>query len=240
MTNQAVQNILVNQPTFAEILRRFGPDPMSADPDCSGLWYSACRGMFVCEEEWRRRRRVFCWIDQEPTWISAAYWYYPILQDPERPCVRRFRLSLLGGGQIKVTENFVWSVSDGLLGCGEPKLEVWADTVMGVRVCRGVLSHGSILEMSAYAVVFPRGTSQEIADRTAATLRLIGDHPDNFYALLSRGQRCGCCSRPLKDEISMLLGIGPDCAQAMGMPHNIAFTDRILARRRELLGGSSS
>jgi hypothetical protein len=232
MTNQAVQ------PTFAEILCRFGPDPMSGDPDCSGLWYSACRLVLQREEAWRRRRRVFCWIDQEPTWISAANWYYPILQDPEQPCLRHFRLSLLGGGEIKVTENFVWS-ADGLLGCGEPKLEVWADTVMGLRVCRGVVSHGPSEWMSAYAVVFPPGTLQEIADRTAATLRLIGDHPDNFYALISLGQRCGCCGRTLKDEISKTLGIGPDCAQAMGLPHNIAFADRVLERRRELLGEAS-
>jgi hypothetical protein len=234
MTNQAVE------PTFAEILCRFGPDPMSGDPDCSGLWYSACRLVLQREEAWRRRGRVFSLIDQEPTWISAANWYYPILQDPEQPCLRHFRLSLLGGGEIKITEDFTWSVSDGLLGCGEPKLEVWAHTVMGLRVCRGVLSQGPMVEMSAFAVVFPRGTPQEIADRTAATLRLIGDHPDNFYALLSRGQRCGCSGRPLKDEISMSLGIGRDCAQAMGIPHNIAFADRILERRRELLGDSSS
>jgi hypothetical protein len=239
MTNQAVQNILVNQPTtFAEILQRFGPDPMSDDPGCAGVWYSACRGMFQQEEEWRQRRPVFCWIDQEPTWISAANWYYPILQDPERPGVRRFRLSLLGGGEIKVTENFVWS-ADGLLGCGEPKLEAWADTMMGVRVCRVVVSHGPSEWMSAYAVVFPPGTPQDIADRSAATLRLIGDHPDNFYALLSPGQRCGCCGRPLKDDIGKALGIGRDCAQAMGMPHNIAFADRVVERRRELLCESS-
>jgi hypothetical protein len=85
-------------------------------------------------------------------------------------------------------------------------------------------------------VLFPPGTPQDIADRTAATLRLIGQHADNFSALLARGEWCCVCRRPLKDEVSKLLGIGPDCARQMQLPHNLETANRLLQRRRELLG----
>jgi hypothetical protein len=236
MTNSAQS---LNYQQHAEVLRRFGPDPVAEDRHGSGFWGSACRGMLHQEGEWRRLGRVFSWIDEKPAWDSAADWQR-ILPDPEKPCTRRFRLSLIGGGQIKVGEDFelfdVGSEHPSLCICYEPKLQVQAFTMAGLRVRYGVLSHGAICEMQAYAAVFPRGTEQDIVDRTAATLRLIGAHPHNFFALLSRGERCACCNRPLNEEISKLLGVGPDCALAMKLPHTTSYASRILVRRHKLLG----
>jgi hypothetical protein len=226
------------------ILRRFGSYPF-ADPDADveEFWESACRGMVEEEEQWRLRGQVFSWIDIKPDWLSLSDWF-EILENPERVCIRRFRLSLIAGGQIKVTENFKrydrsTPEFPPSFYCFEPILRVQAETDAGLRTCNGVLSHAVCYEMSAHAVVFPSGTPQEIADRTATTLRLIGNQPDNFYALLARGLRCSCCGRPLKDEVSKLLGVGPSCAKEMGIAHNVETANRVLACRRELLGITS-
>lgn len=32
---------------------------------------------------------------------------------------------------------------------------------------------------------------------------------------------CGCCRRPLTDEVSIKLGVGPDCARLLGIPHRL-------------------
>lgn len=216
---------------------RFGTKPDDED----GFFESACYGMLEQEDYWRQCNLVWEWIDPKPVWISAAEWDPHILPNPEKLCVRQFRLSLLGGGQVKVTENFECFLSDDLqlardVICFEPKLRVQAETENGLRTCRGVISHGASCEMATYAVLFPPGTPRELADRTAGTLRLINQDADNFSALLARGERCCVCRRPLKDEVSKLLGIGPDCARQMQLPHNLEIANRLLQRRRELLG----
>jgi hypothetical protein len=218
--------------TAAEILRRFGPDPEPIDPEYpeTKFWEWACEGMLECKAKWRQRGDVFAWIDEKPAWVPAVHWYLGILEDPEKPGKRRFRLELIGGGQIRVTENFkLWRHAPMGLFCYKTQLQVQAHTDDDVlKVVRnGVLSGGKFCEMATCAVVFPRGTPQEIADRTAATLRLIDaasvDGRDNFYALLAHGEQCGCCGRPLKDEISKLVGVGPDCARTLRLPHTARF-----------------
>jgi uncharacterized protein DUF6011 len=154
-------------------------------------------------------------------------------------------LSLLGGGQIKVTEQFE-SVSSEMPAlwttiCYEPKLRVQAKTADGLVLAAGVLSHGAVCEMSTYAVVFPKGTPQDIADRTAATLRLIDFGPEpqeSFAALLAHSEQCCVCRRPLVDEVSKLLGIGPDCARHLGLPHSREMANRVVKRREDLFGKS--
>lgn len=220
---------------------RFGTKP----DDEYGFFESACHGMLEQEDYWRQCNLVWAWIDPKPVWVSAAEWDLHILPNPERLCVRQFRLSLLGGGQIKVTENFDRFLfdddpellrDDPHVTCYEPKLRVQAETENGLCTCNGVLSNGAVCEMATCAVLFPPGTPQEIADRTPKTLRLIDQEPDNFFALLARGERCCVCNRQLLDEISKLLGIGPDCAKQIQLPHNLGAANRILQRRRELLG----
>jgi Family of unknown function (DUF6011) len=82
--------------------------------------------------------------------------------------------------------------------------------------------------------VLPPDTPQDVADRVASTLRLSGTDKETFYALLARGTRCCVCARPLKDEISKLLGIGPECARYMSLPHSFETANKVLARRKEL------
>ena len=89
--------------------------------------------------------------------------------------------------------------------------------------------------MNAEAVLF-RNTPQNIIERVAATLRAIDCTPDNFYALLDGASHCAICAHPLRDEISKLIGVGPDCAKAFGIPHSMAAASKRLALRRQLLG----
>jgi Family of unknown function (DUF6011) len=228
----------------AEIMRRFGSDPTPPEEysEACDFWKSACEGMLKYETKWKQFQNVFAWIDEKPAWVSASSWDQ-WLENPTTPCTRRFQLELIGGGQIRLFEDFKRFVYDGepspfeFISCIEPRLRVQAHVDATLRTYSGVLSHGPIYEMTSCAVVFPRGTPQDIADRTAKTLRLIGGDPDNFYALLARGERCGCCGRGLTDEVSRLTGVGPDCARRICLPQDIEYANHLLKLRRELLGG---
>jgi hypothetical protein len=115
---------------------------------------------------------------------------------------------------------------------------VYPGTLEGIRT-----------EMSACAVVL-RGAEeglQPIADRTAATFRALtacdeahGDdtHPDRdrFFALLDSTRGCSICGRPLRDEVSKLVGVGPNCARLWNVPHSRAAASKRLELRTQLLG----
>jgi hypothetical protein len=59
--------------------------------------------------------------------------------------------------------------------------------------------------------------------------------PENFRALLDRSLHCSFCKRPLRDNLSTLLGYGPDCARQAHLPHDLEAANRILLKRAELL-----
>ena len=82
-------------------------------------------------------------------------------------------------------------------------------------------------EMWAHALLMPHGAmfAQPVADRIAQTLRALtdidergddgkwtGPVPARFYALLDGSRGCAFCHHPLTDELSMSIGVGPDCA----------------------------
>ena len=54
-----------------------------------------------------------------------------------------------------------------------------------------------------------------------------------------RDEQCCVCGRALRDHVNTLLGIGPDCAQHMRLPHGLAAADPIVQRRKELLGSDA-
>jgi hypothetical protein len=186
---------------------------------------------------------VFAWIDPKPVWISAADWL-PYVENgfsplPTRPCRRIFRLSLIGGGQIRVTEHCDERLCEDVKGFwpeGDPELLVTAHANEGLRRYSGRLSHDAVCEMATYAVLFLKTTPQDIADRVAATLRAIDTRHENFFALLDGSTGCAFCHRPLKDEISKLIGVGPDCAQQNRIPHGMKAASARLALRQNLLG----
>ena len=124
----------------------------------------------------------------------------------------------------------------------ERKLHVTAHCGDVIKRARGefVLARdGGPCEINCYSVVFPPGTDQEIADRVAATFQAIGNSADHFFALLIGGRTCAICDRPLRDELSRLIGVGPDCARRYHIPHSKEAAEKRLALRRKLLGGVS-
>lgn len=243
-----------------KIVPRFGPNPDPIDPDFPEINFFAweCHDMLLREDYWQQCNLVWSWIDEQPVYVSAVDWDQEILPDPEKPSSlkaemkRRFRLTMLGGGQITVTEHFrAWQRTTGKLSfsCDSQDLRVTADAGAGLQRFTGAIDK-YYCEMDAAAVLFLPSTPQTIADRVAATFRLLtysnnvgtgvrGPDPENFAALLDRSSRCCVCQRPLRDHVSTLLGIGPGCAKQLGMPHNLDVATKILKRRRELLGDAA-
>src|SRR5450631_2148813 len=126
-----------------EALRRFGPDP-DYNPkyaDCR-FWESACEEMLKEESKWRQLHQTFAWIDEKPVWVNATSWEIIAgLAEPTKPCTRHFRLSLIGGGQVKVTEEFrlrKYKDMEPWLTCYDRRhLRVQAETEEGLRTVSG-------------------------------------------------------------------------------------------------------
>jgi hypothetical protein len=228
-----------------KIAPRFGTDPDDAD----GFFENACYCALEQEDFWRQCGLVWAWVDERPVWVSPVNWYLGVLEDPTREMTRTFRMTLLGGGQLTVREQFERSkVAPEQAGeplcCHRPNLRVTADAGNGLQRFSGIIQNGGC-EMQTYAVLFLPGTPQGIADRVASTFKLLGSpgeppDRDNFMALLDRSEQCCVCNRTLRDHPSTLLGIGPDCARQMGLPHGLQAANKILQRRRELLGATAA
>jgi hypothetical protein len=60
----------------------------------------------------------------------------------------------------------------------------------------------------------------------------VGENQERHAGLLS--------SRPLRDEVSKLLGIGPDCARQWQVPHSRAAASKRLELRAKILGASEA
>jgi hypothetical protein len=93
-------------------------------------------------------------------------------------------------------------------------------------------------DMSVELVILPNGTPQDVADRVAAAYSKIIrlDMPADYAAVLPPRDHCAVCGRPLTDQVSKIVGIGPTCAARFGLPHSVEHANRIIVRRRELIG----
>jgi uncharacterized protein DUF6011 len=215
-------------------------------------WIAAAwEGRAKYDAEWRSQGRAVAWIEPVPTHLSASGWDYYAISEPAQACIRIIRFVLRGGGQIRVQEMFC-EPEYRILGekhtmnCPEwtkcyrygRRLQVKAETPNGIRIAHGRID-GYHYEMSMEAVVFP-GQCQDIADRTAATLRLlVGDDgmplgKETFMALLDGSEGCAFCARALRDPVSKLIGFGPDCAKRYGLAHTNEAANEVLAKRRAL------
>jgi hypothetical protein len=179
---------------------------------------------------------------------------------PKEPCQITTWFSLIGGGRVGVVQRWNWRVyADGKTRTQElaqpyPLHQVWRDertfltedsvidhrlivqahTSDGLYRCAGNL-YTEQSDIFAHAAVFDGHVPQEVAERVAKTLGAI-DWEDSYYALLDASQGCAMCGRPLRDEISQLVGVGPTCARQYRIPHNMEAANRRLKIRRELLG----
>lgn len=204
---------------------------------------SALEAKAKAEAEWQRLGNVYAFVQPEPYWISFADWsIYANIEDPKVPCDRVIRLDLIGGGQIKVVEKFRklhFKDNTYIITSSKPELHVTAHCEAGIKRAHGAFTYANLRgcsEMNCYAVVFLPGTDQAIVDRVAATFKAISDVAENFYAMLVSGLHCAFCNRPLRDELSRLIGAGPDCARQYHVPHSHAAAEKRLELRRKLLG----
>ena len=221
--------------------------------------------MAECETAWRAQGLTWSWIGgdkrDELVWLDGD-WYF--LEDPKRPCRRIVRLSLRGG-QLRVIDRYdkyhgAFDAECKGADCycvGHPTREVhrytrlpsgsYAVAASSLRVTveregrlhryGGDKIETRTREATRTAVVFQSGTPQEVADQAAKTLELTGmDHADNFYALLDGSNRCAICRRTLRDPISKLVAVGPECATKYGIPHTMEAANRRLELRKKLLG----
>lgn len=200
---------------------------------------SAWSGKAKYEAQWRDEGRATAWIDPHPQWVNASDWDVYALTRPEIKTTRVLRFILLGGGQIRVTEKFFGPEDQTCKQCryGQ-RLLIKAETPLGIVQVVGRIE-GFSYEMSMRAVRLMSAKHQDIADRVAATFRLILDDQnmptkENFMAILDGSAGCAFCGRQLRDHISKLIGIGPDCARNNDLQHNQSVAGRVLARRRTL------
>jgi hypothetical protein len=199
------------------------------------------------ENEWTGHRYHFAWIDREPTFCTVSNWHMLFANNcelafpnPAAPCKRILRFSLLGGGQIRTIEHFKANTLNWVelkfppTWCQKIDLKVTAHSNGTITMAVGQKYRGYRGEMNAEAVVLTKG-NQDLAERTAATFRLINDEADNFFALLDGTGGCAICGRSLRDEISKLVGVGPECASHYRIPHNKEAAVQRLALREKLL-----
>jgi hypothetical protein len=105
---------------------------------------------------------------------------------------------MIGGGQVRVIEDWYWSEPDGFKPILLPQnsgVSVTAHDVEHVHRYAGKLELNydcGPCEMNAYAAVFLR-SPQRIVDRVAGTLRRVGEGSENFYALLDGAESCAIC-----------------------------------------------
>ena len=78
---------------------------------------------------------------------------------------------------------------------------------------------------------------REIADALAPTWGLMSD-PRSLAEMVRVLQphradrlRCISCDRPLRDEVSKAIGIGPDCAAGLGIKHSLSTAHKMVQRR---------
>jgi hypothetical protein len=170
--------------------------------------------MLLYEDYWRQCNLIWSWIDERPVWLSAVDWDIEVLPNPDEPMQRVFRFTLLGGGQIMIREHFEPSGGKTEIPgfktiCHQTDLRVTADAGAGLRHFTGVIDDFAY-EMNAHAVLFRPGTPQAVADRVAATFRLLTySHlvggstvrANNGCWVIPTERRRGCsgvgrCSRP--------------------------------------------
>jgi hypothetical protein len=221
--------------------------------------------MAKCEVKWRAEGRVFAWCKDDPDWAPHCEVLLPkswetVRAYPTEPCQITTWFSLIGGGRVGVVQRWNWRrYADGTTRTQElaepyPLHKVWRDeynfltedsvidhrliiqahTLDGLYRCTGSL-HTQQSEIFAYAAVFDRRVPQEVADRVAKTLAAI-DWEDGYCALLDSSEGCAMCGRPLRDEVSKLVGVGPTCAKQHHIPHSIEAANRRLELRRKILG----
>ena len=197
------------------------------------------------------------WIDPAPVWLESDWWtnhlFYLAADRADRNEVAvALRLKLPGGlpeDELRLTARFQRDRSRAA-GDDDEFLQ-WSATSIALRVTvrtddglrrhhLGTIEH-TLTEMGQ---AFITGLPADVAERVATLMREINDCtpcnvPDpqggglqpylkslNWFR--ADGAHCIVCHRPLRDEVSKVIGIGPDCAAGLGVPHTLGEAGRVL------------
>ena len=150
---------------------------------------------------------------------------------------------LMEGGEFSLTFESQ-KYQDDHLGPIRIKTRIRSDKRLRVKTEHGVYFgqvKSDCWDMTVDYIILPNGTPQDVTDRVAAAygkiiqLRL----PDDYPAVMPLRENCQFCGRPFTDQVSKVIGIGPTCSARLGLPHSPDAANRILQRRRELLGSEN-
>jgi hypothetical protein len=205
---------------------------------------STRKDMVKHERLWRDAGWVVSWVDRRPKYTCTVDWgcSVDIVVGMTAPGEQSWRFSMIGGGISEVIETWrgpAWMPQLGVR-LRRTVLRVVTQPNGARRVYVGKLeSVGG--EMWAHAVLMPHYAmfAQPVADRVAQTLRALTDVdeqsdggkctdpvPARFYALHG----------PLTDDLSMAIGVGPDCARAWRIPYTREAATTRARLRAEILG----
>jgi hypothetical protein len=178
----------------------------------------------------------FTTVVTSPEWATP----YTILdylfcsgEDPGSSHSIVLRLALIGGGEVELRMKSHVSIING------DKSE-HLDSEMAMTIVdsessssyRGKLLYdGFEMQCAIYAT---RGCPEELINRVDRTLKAIEEW-ESLCALLAPSERCFCCARPLRDEVSKIIGVGPDCAKRIGISHGWDTATMVLEYRKSLL-----
>lgn len=101
----------------------------------------------------------------------------------------------------------------------------------GMTFAHGYIEDHHACEMCVWHVVLIGQQHQATADALAKVLDAINadsSFPETLPAYLPNAKRCFHCNRPLTDQVSRTLGLGPDCADKLGVAHSEAAAEMIL------------
>ena len=224
--------------------------------ECEAKWRAEGKVFAWCKDEpdWHPHCQVF--VDK--------FWEDEREPFPTEPCQITTWFSLIGGGRVGVVQRWSWQVwainAEGRktrtqeLAEPYPLFKVWKDEhtflteddVINHRLivqahtsdglCRYIGNlHTHQSDIFAHAAVFDGRVPQEVVGRVAKTLGAV-DWEGAYYALLNSSEGCAFCGRALRDEVSQLVGVGPDCARKHNIPHSMKAASKRLELRRKILG----
>lgn len=193
------------------------------------------------EAVWKSHGWQVRWLSQ-PDYIGPGLWDLPLWRDDwwdRKPGREVFRFSLIGGGQMKITKE--WKRYN--VGNGETQVFAEKDRIELTAHCGDRVQFANMILEEVYTddglackCLLHRRAAPELVERAVKMFETFYDDDDAVFALLDSSQGCALCHRPLRDEVSKLVGVGPDCASQHGIPHNLEAASRRLALRKKLLG----
>ena len=228
--------------TYQQFKGEWVPPPgYSAERDLEEMENVKSAAFTVWEE--RRKGRVVAastpvWMDAFEFWLvdGANLDDFGILAKQPTAVSLTLPFVLKGGGGMQVTFETKKVLNTKSYG---PEPRTWMASKLRLRV---KTEHGVFTgrierhcgERGWYVVSLPqrRRKKSPTGSRRPSTPSTSSTLADDYLTVMPVSDRCSICSRPLTDIISKTLGIGPDCAHRLKIPHSGRSPTRSLSNGR--------